>query len=146
MNIKELNEQILRLCAKNLKLNAVKLYKDTMDAGLAESKDYVDNLVANALKNPYESQFLEENNLENKVIILIQKGQKLQAIKLYLDNTNCSLLESKNYVENLAERKGLVEQNNLKKVVTTNTKPNNYLIIGFLFVILIALVIFFASK
>ena len=100
MNIKELDEQILKLCEKGRTVDAVRLYKDVMDAGLAESKNYVDNLIENLMKNQPETK----NSLENQVITLIKKGQKLQAVKLYLDNTGCSLMQAKNYVDVLAEK------------------------------------------
>ena len=48
---KEIDAQILKFCKENRKLDAVKFYKELTGAGLAESKDYVDNLEANASKN-----------------------------------------------------------------------------------------------
>lgn len=40
----ELDEQILDLCRQGKKLEAIKLYRDSTDKGLKESKDYVDQL------------------------------------------------------------------------------------------------------
>lgn len=141
---KEIDAQILKFCKENRKLDAVKFYKELTGAGLAESKDYVDNLAENAskksLEKPATTLFSTENNLDNQILTLIQKGQKLQAIKLHLDNTKTSLLESKNYVEDLAEKNGF------EKTITTNVKPNNYLIVGALFAVLMALIVFFMAK
>lgn len=45
--------------------------------------------------------------LDQKIIALCKEGLKLQAIKLYKDNTNSSLVDSKNYVDELAAMHGL---------------------------------------
>lgn len=49
-------------------------------------------------------------DLEQQVRSLLDQGQKIQAVKLYKDQTGVSLLEAKRAVESLAASHGLVTQ------------------------------------
>lgn len=108
-----LDQQIVDLCKKGQIIVAIKLYKDSTNAGLKESKDYVDKLMDkyglgettkkdNVVKVPPHS-------LDQQIVDLCKKGQKIAAIKLYKESTDASLLESKNYVDKLAAAHGLEE-------------------------------------
>lgn len=108
-----LDQQILDLCKQGQKIAAIKLYKERTNAGLEESKDYVDKLAAT-----YESKKLETYtpntktpsiSLDQQIVALCKQGQKIAAIKLYKESTDLSLLDSKNYVEKIAAQHGLQE-------------------------------------
>jgi hypothetical protein len=43
--------------------------------------------------------------LNKRIVHLIEKGQKIEAIRLYKDETHCSLIEAKTHVESLIDEK-----------------------------------------
>jgi len=47
VDLSNMDEQLLTILGQGNKLNAIKYYKDATGAGLAESKDYVENLMEN---------------------------------------------------------------------------------------------------
>lgn len=49
-----------------------------------------------------------QSGLEEEVLDLLRKGQKLKAVKLYKDTKGVGLKESKDYVDQLAEAYGIV--------------------------------------
>lgn len=55
---------------------------------------------------------IPSNSLDQQILDLCKKGQKITAIKLYKDNTNVGLKESKDYVDKLAAMHGLEEISN----------------------------------
>ncbi len=104
VNIKELDEQILKTWRLRGIMPAIILHYFTMDIRLIPSRNYVENLVLNKLKTSLESESATENSIKNQIIILIKREQKLEAVKLYIDETNCSLTQGENYVDALTEK------------------------------------------
>lgn len=94
----ELQENILSLCQKGKKLEAVCLLMQKQKWTLKESKDYVDRLIREVEENQYESQSLDEI-----VMQLCLAGKKIEAIKLIRKKTGLGLKESKEYVESLID-------------------------------------------
>ena len=53
-------------------------------------------------------KYLEDPNLANvKVVEMLEKGNKIEAIKIYREIYNAGLAEAKNAVEEIAARQGL---------------------------------------
>lgn len=48
------------------------------------------------------------NSLDDKILELCRRGEKLKAVKLHKDSTGIGLKESKDYVEKLAAANGIV--------------------------------------
>ncbi len=104
INIKELDEQILKTWRVTGIINAIYLYARTTDTKLSDSVVYVENLLKDQSKTPLENETAMEICLEDDIIILIKEERKLEAVKLYIDKTNCSLIQGKNYVDALTEK------------------------------------------
>jgi len=111
---------IKQLISGNKKIEAIKYIRKITGFGLKDSKDifdgfydnlseidafeyeltgeetvFEDNIIANGLKkNP-----LEENEI-NFINMLLQKGQKLNAIKYVKDRQEIGLKEAKDYIDN----------------------------------------------
>ncbi|MBV9469115.1 MAG: ribosomal protein L7/L12 [Abitibacteriaceae bacterium] len=82
------------------KIQAIKLYREQTGVGLKEAKDAIDAMAAGAFSAPpvaRSSQFMPSpsSTLEN----LIKSGRKIEAIKLYRQQTGAGLKESKDHVE-----------------------------------------------
>ena len=104
INIKELDEQILKTWRVTGRINAVYLYARTTDRKLSDSVVYVENLLKDQSKTPLENETATEISLENDIIISIKREEKLEVVKLYIDKTNCSLTQGENYVDALTEK------------------------------------------
>lgn len=102
--------EVQKLIQKNEIIKAIKVVRDTTELSLKESKEIVDqisnspvSLVQN-FDNTSEfstSQFLQKNNIEQQLHVLLQKNRKLEAIKLVIDSTGMGLLTAKNLVESI---------------------------------------------
>jgi ribosomal protein L7/L12 len=104
---KELEAKIQALLLQNRKIEAIKLVVDTTRCGLKEAKDLVDNYAAGGKPaGPVSYQHIDE-----ELMSLLLKGEKLQAVKRYKEVTGLGLAESKDYVDNLME-KGASSQGN----------------------------------
>ena len=97
MQDEHLEEQVRSLLAERRKLEAVKLYKKRTGASLAEAKSAVEMMAAGEEPAPQRSGA----ELENDVRSLLARGEKLRAVKLYKDETGCSLREAKRIVESI---------------------------------------------
>ncbi len=103
----DLEQQVRLLLDQGQKIAAVKLYKDRTGAGLAEAKQAVEALQAGAA--PPSPPGIG-GDLEAELLRLLGRGDKLEAVKLYKDQTGVSVLEAKQAVESLAARDGLETQ------------------------------------
>jgi len=104
----DLEQQVRSLLDQGQKIQAVKLYKDQTGVGLAEAKEAVESMQADA--DPPSSPAEPGGDLEAELLRLLGRGDKLEAVKLYKDQNGTSLLEAKQVVESLAARHGLVTQ------------------------------------
>ena len=96
------NKYLISLIKEEKIVEAVKFVREKTDISLLEAKEYVDMKRIN--ENAEYSQ--SDNNIsedEKKYIVsLIQENKKLQAAAFLYKSKNMSLLEAKNYVDNLA--------------------------------------------
>lgn len=109
IDIDLINRTIFELLEKDHKISAIKYYKDKTGVGLAEAKEYVDNIANNSVidlntntvrmdKN-LSSEELNKLNLELQELLYMDK--KIEAIKLYRERTGKNLKASKEYIESL---------------------------------------------
>jgi ribosomal protein L7/L12 len=89
------------------KIEAIKVYRAHTGLGLAEAKAAVEAMQAG--KSPPPMPELG-GDLESELLRLFGQGQKIQAIKLYREQTGMGLAEAKRAVEALAARHGLSAQ------------------------------------
>ena len=102
--IADLEQQVRSLLDQGQKIAAVKLYKDQTGVGLAEAKSAVEALEAGAGS---QSPSGICGDLEAELLRLLGRGDKLEAVKLYKDQTGVALIEAKQAVETLAAKHGL---------------------------------------
>lgn len=106
------NEQIAELrqtLDTRGKLAAVKLCKEWSGCSLRDAKQRVEALDAGggALAEGFGSNLDEQ--VMDEILDAIQQGNKLEAVKLYKENTGISLMESKQFVERLMSELGIEE-------------------------------------
>lgn len=95
-------DEIQALLAAGQKIAAVKLFKDSFQVSLAEAKQAVDELGANAAVQKPLAHPQPESVRE-----LLQLGRKLEAIKVHREQNNCGLREAKEQVDALEARENL---------------------------------------
>jgi large subunit ribosomal protein L7/L12 len=100
----DLELEVRSLLEQGRKLEAVKVYKVHTGCGLKDAKDAVEALQRGA-SLPEPEQVGTE--LEAEVLNLLERGEKLRAVKLYRDRTGANLMESKLAVESVAARHGI---------------------------------------
>ncbi|MBN2663996.1 MAG: hypothetical protein JXR68_10135 [Bacteroidales bacterium] len=124
---------ILEHLKRGNKIEAIKFYRSITGEGLKESKEFIDILEKNKanfnikqqnnttpFNQPEETSTLSEEDIEH-VKKLLQKRQKLLAVKFYKEKTSCSLREAKEQVE-------YIEQTLNKRTFTTQPEQNKQLI------------------
>lgn len=103
-----LEEMLAALLADGQKIEAVKLYRERTGAGLREAKDAVEALERGEGLPPEKSGLAGVSpNLEQDVVSLLQDGRKMDAIKLYREQTGAGLAEAKQAVEALGADHGI---------------------------------------
>ena len=127
MNISaEILQEALSLIANHQKIAAIKLIIDRTGCGLKEAKDYVDELQADV-----QVSAIGTANLNEQLLAILSKGNKLQAIKCYKDATGAGLAESKDYVEKLMQNQignNVAQQSrdtDIKNIISGNATENN---------------------
>lgn len=93
----EINKQVLHLIQEGLKLKAVKWVREQLGWGMKESKIYVDNL------QTHPNAEIEHANLLRNVTGFLKQKKKIEAIKFVKGQTNWSLREAKDYVDNIED-------------------------------------------
>jgi ribosomal protein L7/L12 len=88
-------EFYVNLINSGKKTEAVNAYLEEQNCGLTEAREYIDNLEKRC--SVYSGDAKGDDNL----IRLIKSGKKIEAIKYYRELTRCTLIEAKNYVENI---------------------------------------------
>lgn len=148
----EAKQKALLFLSKNQKLAAVKVIKDLSGCGLKEAKDYVDGL-AGVVQQPVT----KIADLDAELLIILNQGNKLKAIKHYKDATGLGLAESKDYVEKLMQFKvsGTMAQQSrdtdIKNIIAENARNNqnplgNFLIKLFIIILVAAALTYFMFK
>lgn len=107
----KVEDRIRTLMQQNRKIDAIKLIRATTGWGLKQSKEYVDafpNLAPLPIikkmgkvapARPVESFDIDRHDINDRVRLFIQRGRKIDAIKLVRTVTNWSLKEAKNYID-----------------------------------------------
>lgn len=88
--------QVLSIWKAEGKIAAVKLYMELTGSGLADAKHAVESL-----SQDLDSETSSNDELVERVLDALEKGNKLQAVKLYKDAHGVSLQQSKEFIENL---------------------------------------------
>ena len=116
------NKYLISLMKEKKIVEAVKFVREKTGMSLLEAKKYVDLKRIN--ENAEYSQ--SDNNISEDekeyIVSLIQENKKLQAVAFLHKNKNMSLLEAKNYVDNLAP---YIEKN-LTKINSNSNNRSNY--------------------
>ena len=96
--------ELLALLAEGRKIEAINRYRDVTGAGLAVAKETVEALERG---NPLPTKEPVDSAFENEIILLLQGGKKIGAIKVYRERTGVGLKEAKDAVEAIAAQRGL---------------------------------------
>ena len=112
------NKYLISLIKEEKIVEAVKFVREKTDMSLLEAKEYVDMKRINE-----NAEYTEKDNNISKdekeyIVSLIQENKRLEAVAFLHKNKNMSLLEAKNYVDNLAP---YIEKN----VTEINSNSNN---------------------
>ena len=98
----EKRSQLLELLESNRKLEAVKLYREWTRSSLRDAKNAVEQLEETGTLHWPEPDGESLNDAAmDEVIEAIERGQKIEACKIYKTHTGCSLKEAKEFVESL---------------------------------------------
>lgn len=138
----EAKQKALLFLSKNQKIAAVKVIKDLSGCGLKEAKDYVDGLEG------VQQPITKMADLDAALLVILNRGNKLNAIKHYKDATGLGLAESKDYVEKLMQFKvsgNMAQQSrdtDIKNIIAENAgnnqNPFKIFLIKLLIIILVA--------
>lgn len=104
MNV-ELQKEIRQLLKNGQKIEAVKRYREETGEGLAEARSAVESLEQGGLVS--DGHRVTGPDITDDVISLLGRGEKIQAVKLYRNETGTSLKEAKAAVEGIAEKNGM---------------------------------------
>lgn len=103
---------ILAVAREGNKIQAIKLYRERYNCGLAEAKDAVETMLAGGtpqrpgLVVPPPAA-ISSSALDLEVVGLLRQDQKIQAIKLYRERTGLGLKEAKEAVERIGAQHGI---------------------------------------
>ena len=116
------NKYLISLIKEEKIVEAVKFVREKTDMSLLEAKKYVDLKRIN--ENAEYSQ--NDNNISEDekeyIVSLIQENKKLQAAAFLHKSKNMSLLEAKNYIDNLAP---YIEKD-MTKINSNSNNRSNY--------------------
>ena len=97
-------EYIISLIKQGKKVNAIIFVKDKTGMTLKEAKDYIDKKVNNKY---YEENISISKEDEEYICSLINENKKLEAVIFLHKNKAMSLLEAKNYIDDLIFKKNI---------------------------------------
>lgn len=97
-------EYIISLIKQGKKVNAIIFVKDKTGMTLKEAKDYIDKKVNNEY---YEENIYISKEDEESICSLINENKKLEAVAFLHKNKDMSLLEAKNYIDDLIFKKNI---------------------------------------
>ena len=120
MELSEKDEEyIISLLKQGNKINAIAFIKDKIGITLKEAKDYIDKKANN---EHYEKNISISKEDEEYIHSLINENKKLQAVAFLHKSKNMSLLEAKNYIDNLAP---YIEKD-MTKINSNSNNISNY--------------------
>ena len=97
--------EIRQLLASGNKIAAIKRYREQTGVGLAEAKAAVESLEAG--DSFTERVRPDDSDLTDQIVGLLGRGEKIEAVKLYRNQTGCGLKEAKEAVERIGEQNGI---------------------------------------
>jgi len=100
--------RIRGLLASDQKIEAIRVLREATGIGLAEAREFVEGEATRLIARLGNSNAAE---FDQQLLTLLQDGQKIEAIKQHRLRTNSGLKQSKEYVEALATRNGIVARN-----------------------------------
>lgn len=103
---RDIEAEIRQLLARGQKLEAVKRFREAADVSLMKAKRRVEEIERGRVPQ-YADEPLDDP-LDDELLRLLRQGRKLQAVKLYRRRSGATLMQSKQAVEELAQRHGLV--------------------------------------
>ena len=107
--------EITSLLASSRKIEAIKVYRSVYGVGLKDAKDAVEAIdaqmksgmnpmfgnVGSPMISTLPNSSMDPNIDQMQIRMLIDKNQKIQAIKVYREQYNCDLVTAKNAVESI---------------------------------------------
>ena len=116
------NKYLISLIKEEKIVEAVKFVREKTNMSLLEAKEYVDMKRINE-----NAEYTEKDNNISKdekeyIVSLIQENKRLEAVSFLHKNKNMSLLEAKNYVDNLAP---YIEKN-VTEIDSNSNNISNY--------------------
>lgn len=103
-----LDGAVRSLLAQGQKIAAIKLYREQTGTGLAEAKNAVERIERGERGEYVPDSKTDFTGLDQQILQLLSAGKKIQAIKIYRQQTNVGLKEAKDAVEALAAQHGIV--------------------------------------
>ena len=97
----DFEEQLRGLVQRGEKIQAIVLYRERTGAGLADAKSAVEAIGAGAPFSAAPAGAAVSGDLQQELMALMQKGEKIMAIKRYREATGVGLKEAKDAVEAL---------------------------------------------
>lgn len=106
-----LENEIKELLASGNKIAAIKRFREETGTDLADAKAAVESLEAGG-SLPSEEPSSDRSSqtdadLRNEVVRLLERGSKIEAVKVYREQTGLGLKESKLAVEEIGEQNGI---------------------------------------
>lgn len=95
LDIEAIKSQALILLNVGEKIRAIKWVRDETGWDLKEAKQYIDDL--QATNKPQ----INAVNMVSQVVHLLEQKKKIEAVKFVKEQTNWSLREAKDYVDNI---------------------------------------------
>jgi len=116
------NKYLISLIKEEKIVEAVKFVREKTDMSLLEAKEYVDmkRINENAEYTEKDNNISEDE--KEYIFSLIQENKRLEAVSFLHKNKNMSLLEAKNYVDNLAP---YIEKN-MTEINSNSNNISNY--------------------
>lgn len=101
----DFEDEIRELVDSGNKIEAVKRYREETGVGLAEAKAAVEAISdGHSVSRPDTT---DDGSLADQVISLLERGEKIPAVKLYREQKGVGLKEAKEAVERLGEQHGI---------------------------------------
>lgn len=100
-----LQNQVLSLLSKGSKIEAIKVFREATGVGLAEAKAAVEALERSQM---IAMSGTVDSDVEAEVLPILKQQGLIPAIKVYRERTGTGLKESKDAVEAIAAKHGIV--------------------------------------
>lgn len=98
-------DDVVAALTRGEKIEAIRLYREATGVGLAEAKSFVEQLAETLTTGELPPTPATSDDAD--LLSLLQKGEKIGAIKIYRDRYGVDLKGAKDAVEAIAERAGL---------------------------------------